>query len=124
MPEPSERSPIAQAPLSVVLPAHNVESNLEPAVRAWLTFLDSLRRDYEIFVVNDGSTDRTAEHAEALTRLSPRLQVLHHGQASGIGASLRTGLAAARLPLLCYAECSPAYQPAALAKMLQLIDHV
>jgi glycosyltransferase involved in cell wall biosynthesis len=124
MPEPTERAPIADAPLSVALLAHNVAGHLERIVRDWAAFLDSLAREYEILIVDDASTDRTREQAEGLTQLLPRLQACHAEGAPGIGSTLRKGVSAARLPLLCYAECSPAYRPADLGRMLELIDHV
>jgi glycosyltransferase involved in cell wall biosynthesis len=124
MPEAPERPPIATAPLGVVLPAYNVEADLERILEGWQTFLNSLDRAYEICIVNDGSTDRTGEAAEALAVRFPQVRVLHHVKKSGIGAALRTGLAVSRLPLFCYAECSMAYQPADLQKMLELIDQV
>src|SRR6266404_4030010 len=105
-----ERSPIAQAPLSVVLPAYNVEAHLEKVLGNWVAYLDTLGRDYEVLVVNDGSTDGTAESAGALATKYPRFRHLLHPNSQGIGAALRTGLAAAQFPLFCYAECSDAYQ--------------
>jgi glycosyltransferase involved in cell wall biosynthesis len=122
MPEPAVRPPIAEAPVSVVLPAYNAAASVEPTLRGWAAYLDGLAREYEILLVDDGSTDQTRERAEALQL--PRLRVLHHDVVQGQGAALRTGLVAARLPLICYCECSAAYQPADLSKMLELIDQV
>src|SRR6266849_9634049 len=119
-----ERSPIAQAPLSVVLPAYNVEACLEKVVGEWIAYLDSLGRDHELLVVNDGSTDGTAESAVVLESSYPRFRHLRHPNRQGIGAALRTGLGAARFPLFCYAECSNAYQPADLGRLLEGIDRV
>src|SRR5206468_12751574 len=67
---------------------------------------------------------RTAESAAALESKNPRWRVLNHARPEGIGAVLRTGLAAARLPLFFYAECSSAYQPADLGGLLEAIDKV
>jgi len=124
MPEAPERPPIATAPLGVVLLAHNVEADLERILEGWQGFLNSLDRPYQICIVNDGSTDRTGPIAEALSVRFPQVRVLHHAKETGIGAALRSGLAASGLPLFCYAECSTAYQPADLKKMLELIDQV
>jgi glycosyltransferase involved in cell wall biosynthesis len=124
MPEPPERIAIAQAPLSVVVPAYNEEASLEPVLAGWATYLDSLGRDYEILVVDDGSTDRTGERAEALREKYPRVRCLPHATRSGLGAALRTGLAAAQYPLFFYTECSLSYQPADLKLLLEAIDQV
>ncbi len=124
MPDLFERSPIAQAPLSVVLPAHDVAACLEKVVGDWIAYLGSLGRDHELLVVNDGSTDGTAEAAVALESRYPHFRHLLHPNRQGIGAALRTGLSAARFPLFCYAECSNAYQPADLERLLEGIDKV
>ncbi len=75
-------------------------------------------------LVDDGSTDRTAALAEELATSLAALKVLRHETRRGTGAMLRTGLAAARLPLVAYAPCDPVYEPAALTKFLAEIDRV
>jgi glycosyltransferase involved in cell wall biosynthesis len=124
MPEPPERIPIAQAPISVVLPAYNEEADLESVVASWAASLDSLGRDYEILVVDDGSTDRTGDLAETLAGKYPRVRCLRQGTRSGFGAALRTGLAAAQYPLFFYADCNSSYQPTDLKLLLEEIDQV
>ena len=124
MPDLFERPPIAQAPLSIVLPACNVEADLGKVLDPWIAYLETLGRDYEVFVVHDGSTDRTAELAGVLEGKYPRFRYLSHAHPPGIGAALRTGLEAAQFPLFCYAECSSAYDPADLARLLEAIDKV
>jgi glycosyltransferase involved in cell wall biosynthesis len=124
MPEPPERIAIAQAPLSVVLPAYNAEAVLEPVLAGWAAYLDGLGRDYEILVVDDGSTDGTGGLAEALRQKYPRVRCLRHPTRSGFGAALRTGLAEARYPLFFYTECSLSYQPTDLKLLLEAIDPV
>jgi glycosyltransferase involved in cell wall biosynthesis len=124
MSDPFEREPIAQAPLSVVLPAYNGEASLEKVLTNWQTFLDSLGRDYEVIVVDDGSSDSSAELATTLAMKNPRLRFLQHQSSQGIGASLRTGLGAAQFPLFFYTECSNCYEPSDLGQLLEVIDKV
>src|SRR5438132_4575059 len=122
--EPNERPPIAHAPLSMVLPACNVKADLASIVDGWKSYLDSLNRDYELVITDDGSSDRTGRLADELAAKLPRLKVIHHPTAQGFGAALRSGLAAAQLPLFFYGECTTAYQPQELGKLLEMIDHV
>jgi glycosyltransferase involved in cell wall biosynthesis len=122
--EPSQLPPIATAPISVVLPAQNAASVLDQVAGDWLAYLDGLQRDYEILLIDDGSTDGTGERAEALAASRPRLRVLRHPTRRGAGAALRTGLAAAVHPLACTMSCDPHYQAADLRAMLDIIDHV
>jgi hypothetical protein len=120
MPDTPDRPVIADAALSVVLLAPNLGADLQPTIEGWIAYLDSLARTYEILLVD---TSGTAQPAEALVGRFPRVRNLPSATA-GLGAALRAALATAQLPLLCYAECSAAYQPADLGRMLEVIDNV
>src|SRR5437868_5779695 len=99
MPEHPELPPIAQEPISLVLPVWNETSVLEEVVKGWTAYLDGLNRDYEILVVDDGSTDGTGPLVDILAQQSSRVRPFHHETHRGIGAALATGIAAARYPL-------------------------
>jgi glycosyltransferase involved in cell wall biosynthesis len=122
MPELAERPKIADAPISVVLLSYNAGPDLRDVLLAWSEFLDTLARDHEIILVDDGSNDGTAAAAEALAASLPRLRVLRHEARRGLGAVLRTGIAAAHHPLLFYTTCNKHYQPTDLRKLLDSID--
>jgi glycosyltransferase involved in cell wall biosynthesis len=116
--------PIATAPVSVVLPAYNAEPVLDKVLGDWLAYLDGLKRDHEVVLVDDGSTDRTGERAKALAASGPRVRVLRHPARRGVGAALRTGLAAVSHPLVCTATCDGQFPAADLQALLDMIDHV
>jgi glycosyltransferase involved in cell wall biosynthesis len=124
MPSLPPLPPVATQPLSVVLLAHDAEPHLDAVVADWVTFLNGLDRDYELLVVDDGSTDRTAALAEKLPGRFQRVRAFGHPARRGEGAALRTGLGAARFPLTAYAPCDPRYQPGDLKRLLQEIDAV
>jgi glycosyltransferase involved in cell wall biosynthesis len=124
MPEAPQLPPIATAPLSVVLPARNEQAHLEVALLDWLHHLETLQRDYELLLVDDGSTDQTPGIAQSLTGRFPRLRLLRHPSPRGLGAALRTGLTAAHHPLFFYSACGNAYEPAELKLLLEVIDTV
>lgn len=89
--------------VAVVLPAYNEEGNLTPLITA-LAALDG--RDgfaLRVIVVNDGSTDRTAEElAELQTRVAA-LHVVRHQKNQGLARALKTGIAA-----VCESDCDAA----------------
>jgi hypothetical protein len=96
----TEPAPTAQAPyphtLSLVLPAHNEEDNLQAVTWTALETLPGLFRDCEIIIVDDGSTDATPRIVDRLAEEDDRVRVIHHPQNRGYGAALRSGFAAAR----------------------------
>ena len=77
-----------QRKLSVVVPAFNEEQ----AIAQTLTNLREQLPEAEIIVINDGSTDRTAEHGRSVSGV----RVLLHSFNTGYGASLKTGMLAAQ----------------------------
>ncbi|HPD19300.1 MAG TPA: glycosyltransferase family 2 protein, partial [Candidatus Goldiibacteriota bacterium] len=77
--------------ISAFFPAHNEEANVEELTRKMLRVLSEICDDYEVIIVNDGSTDRTKEIAENLAREDRHIRVLSHETNKGYGAALRTG---------------------------------
>jgi glycosyltransferase involved in cell wall biosynthesis len=85
-----------QAPeISVVLPAHNEVSLLGSTVTNLITGLGRRRLDFEVVIVENGSTDGTLRLARLLAAQLPELRVLALPVAN-YGAALRAGLASAR----------------------------
>ena len=124
MPDIPLLPPIADQPLSVVLFAHNDGNHLEAVVAEWVTYLNGLNREYEIILVDDGSTDQTPRLLDKLRDRHGKLRVLRNPEHRGEAAALRTALASARHPLLFYTVCEPRYRPADLRRLLNEIDRV
>jgi glycosyltransferase involved in cell wall biosynthesis len=124
MPDLKPLPPIADQPVSAILLAHDDEPHLQAVVSDWVTLLDGLNRDYELILVDDGSTDRTGPLADNLAGRYSRLRVLRHEEHRGQGAALRTALAAATKPLVFYTTADRQYQPADFKRLLVEIDKV
>ncbi len=124
MPDFPKLAPIAGEAISLVLLADNAEPHLADVVRAWAGLLQGRGTTYEILLVDDGSTDRTAALAEELAAEVAGLKLLRHESRRGVGAALRTGLAAATHPLVATCPCDPAYPPEGLPRLLAEIDRV
>lgn len=80
--------------LSIVIPCRNEADNLPLLLDEIEAALDG--RDFEIVVVDDGSSDRTAAVLGERLAASPRLRALRHDRSAGQSAALRSGVFAAR----------------------------
>lgn len=77
--------------VSLVIPAYNEEDVIEETVSIFSDDLQRLTDQHEIIIVNDGSSDRTAEIAERLSRVNPNIKVIHNPKNLGSGKSLLAG---------------------------------
>ncbi len=92
-------------PISFVLPAYNEEDNIERAVTAVVEVAGTLDLDdYEVIVVNDGSTDGTAEIMDRLAAADPHVRPIHQPTNLGYADALKAGFAAARMGLIFYTD--------------------
>jgi glycosyltransferase involved in cell wall biosynthesis len=81
--------------LSLVLPVYNEEQVIAYTVSDVLAVVPTWTRDFEVIVVNDGSTDHTAVILETLCEHNQHLRVITHTVNQGYGAALVSGFAAA-----------------------------
>lgn len=88
--------------ISIFVPAHNEAGNIAGAIEDIVWAAEGQFRDYEILLVNDGSTDGTGEIAETLTAKNSRIKVLHHPQRCGIAAGYQTALREAKKDFISY----------------------
>jgi glycosyltransferase involved in cell wall biosynthesis len=79
-----------------VVPFYNEAGNILPLTASAVTVLDSLGRDYEVILVNDGSTDATAEEIAACIARWPQCHALHQPRNLGQATALLDGLRSAR----------------------------
>lgn len=90
--------------LSFFFPALNEEDNVAPIVDEALAVLPRFADDFEVTVVDDGSSDRTGAIADELARKDPRVRVIHHGTRRGYGGAVRSGLVSARKPWVFFTD--------------------
>ena len=78
--------------LSVLLPVHNVQATLQTDVGQMLDLLPELAHDFDLMIIDDGSTDATCEVAEELAKQFPQVKFVRHSRRRGIQAALKDGL--------------------------------
>jgi glycosyltransferase involved in cell wall biosynthesis len=86
----------ARASVTLLMPGLNEEANVERAVTRCVAALDQVADEFEVLVIDDGSTDRTGEIARSLAERDPRIRVLRNEVNVNYGVSLLRGFAAAR----------------------------
>ena len=76
--------------LSVFFPLYNEEGNVKESVEKALIVLEGLNIQYEILLINDGSSDNTGKIADELAKSNPKICAIHHPKNKGYGEALKT----------------------------------
>jgi putative flippase GtrA len=108
--------------LSIVLPAYNEEHVIGATLEHVLNVLAAWVKDFEVIVVNDGSTDRTGAIVSTFAETEPRVRVVTHAHNQGYGAALADGFAAATKELTVFMDSDGQFDIRDLARLLLFID--
>ena len=94
-----------QEGISLFLPAYNEEENVQWMIDRAREVLSSVTDRWEVIVVDDGSTDRTASIALAVSAADPRVRLVSHRGNKGFGQALISGIGASRYEWVFYTDC-------------------
>jgi len=108
--------------LSLVIPMFNEEESIGHALDCARAALQRYGGDYEILVVDDASTDRSAELVQAAAADDPRIRLLRHAANRRLGAALRTGFAAARQSLVLYMDADLPFDPEVIPRAVSALE--
>jgi len=100
---------------------YNEKATVERMVLKALDVLNALAEDYEVLVVDDGSSDGSERMADELANRYPHVRVLHHPRNLGYGAALRTGFQNAAKELVFYTDSDEPVDLWELRRALPLI---
>jgi dolichol-phosphate mannosyltransferase len=107
--------------LSVVIPAHDEADNIGPLVGEVRAALAGAA-DYEVVVVDDGSTDATATRLQEIARDFPRLVVARHPASRGQSYAILTGVRTARSPWIATLDGDGQNDPQDIRKLIEALD--
>lgn len=108
--------------LSIVLPAFNEEESIERAVAQTLEVAPEIAHEYEVIVVDDGSSDGTSQVVEGMVRDgAEHVRLISHHQNRGYGVALRTGFAYAHSDFVFYTDADNQFDVSELKYFVPLL---
>jgi glycosyltransferase involved in cell wall biosynthesis len=107
--------------VTVFFPCYNDAGTIPTMIIRALQTLRDVTDDYEVVVINDGSTDDSARVLDDLAGRYDRLRVIHQTQPSGYGGVLRAGFAAATKDWIFYTDGDAQYDARELALLVEAV---
>ncbi|HEX9944763.1 MAG TPA: glycosyltransferase family 2 protein [Thermoanaerobaculia bacterium] len=107
--------------VSLVIPMFNEEENIAHAIACAVDALERHGGDYEIVVVDDASTDRSAEIVAREAAANPRIRMLRNEVNRKLGATLKKGFAAASRDLVLYMDADLPFDPDSIGRAVQAL---
>jgi glycosyltransferase involved in cell wall biosynthesis len=108
--------------VSVFFPCYNEQENVGRTVENALGVLETLDADFEVIIVEDGSSDGTGRIADEIARRDARVRVVHHPRNLGYGAALQSGFKAATKELVFYTDGDGQFDVKEMPPLLELMD--
>ncbi len=115
--EEGSHLPALESAVSIVIPAFNEGPHVASQIRKIAEVMDGTGWKYEIVVVDDGSTDGTAEAAAA-----EGVRVLRHRRNRGYGAALKRGIDTTQHPWILISDADGTYPASAIPDLLECAE--
>jgi len=104
--------------LTIVIPVYNEEDIIENTLNRLTVFLENYNKDFEILVVDDGSSDSTVEIVGRASQKNRKIRLVKHEKNIGIGGGLRTGLKNAKGDIIITMDSDLTYPPEDIPKLI------
>ena len=114
--------PPTRPSLTIFFPCFNDSGTIGSLVAEADAVADEYTADYEILVVDDGSTDSSRALLQELRKRFPKLRVIHHERNRGYGAALRSGFTGATKELVFYTDGDGQYDVFELRRLLHVMQ--
>lgn len=108
--------------ISFFAPAFNEETNIEQFIEKVDKALSKITDDYEIIIVNDGSSDKTKETIENLKEKFSNLRLVNHEINKGYGEALKSGFKNSKKDLIVFTDSDLQIDISEISKFLDYID--
>jgi len=111
----------AAVSISVFFPCYNEQDNVARTVEQALAVLEKLNADFEVIIVDDGSSDATGQIAEQIAGRNSRVKVVNHPTNLGYGAALQSGFRTAAKELVFYTDGDGQFDISEMPPLLPLM---
>ena len=115
-------SPRPEKKLTIVVPALNEQDKIADTIRGILPLARDLLHDFEIFLIDDGSTDATGSIMDSFATEDSRIVVIHHPCRQGVGAAFESALSRAKFDAITLIPGDHAFQNEGIARMFKAVD--
>ena len=107
--------------ISLVMPAYNEAENIEPMVEEATPALEANADEYEIIVVDDGSSDGTADVTRRVMESHPHVRLVEHPVNQGFGAAVFSGFTSAEKDWIFYTDADRQF---VLSELERFVPHM
>lgn len=111
-----------QRSISIFLPVYNEEQNIDLAISTVLNTVSSISDDYEILLINDGSSDGSREKILEWAGRNANIRLVDHEINLGYGAALRSGFKNAKKDIVFYTDSDMPADMEQIKKILPLME--
>ncbi|MHC4070558.1 MAG: glycosyltransferase family 2 protein [Planctomycetota bacterium] len=108
--------------ISVFFPCYDEQENVGRTIEKALAVLEKLDADFEVIIIDDGSTDDTGRIADEIAGRDNRIRVVHHRHNLGYGAALQSGFKAATKELVFYTDGDGQFDIDEMPPLLKLME--
>jgi glycosyltransferase involved in cell wall biosynthesis len=95
--------------ISIVLPVYNEEAGIKSTLRRLVPVLKQAFLDYEVIIVESGSTDKSGEVADNASKKNKNIKVIHQKERKGYSNGIREGLRNCKNEISMYIDCDNPY---------------
>ncbi len=108
--------------LSIFFPFWNEEKNIEKVVLSSLPVAKKIAKEWEILIIDDGSSDSTLEIARSLAKKDKHIRVISHKKNRGYGAALKSGFRESRYDYIVFTDGDGQFDFSEVSKFIEKID--
>ena len=108
--------------LSIFFPFWNEGKNIENVVNSAIPIAEKVAGEWEILIIDDGSSDNTLEKAEQLAKKNPNIRVITHSPNRGYGAALKEGFENAKYGVIVFTDGDGQFDFSEVDRLIEKID--